>query len=73
MQEVIFNAYTQGGAMGLLLLVLGGGWWLERKERQALQVHNRELYDRMFNLTVELKTSLLKTQEFLEKIQRETK
>ena len=71
MEEIIINSYIQGGALGLLFVVLGGLWYLERKERQALQAHNRELYDRMFDLTVELKTTLVQTQKFLEELHEE--
>lgn len=70
MEGIITNAWAQAGALGLLFIVLLGGWAMERKERLATQQHNTQLYTRLFDLTVELKVALLKTQEYLENQQR---
>lgn len=69
MEGILTNAWLQGGALGLLFVVLLGGWVLERKERLSIQQHNVQIYNKTFDLTVELKVALIKTQEYLEKQQ----
>lgn len=69
MEGIITNAWIQGGALGLLFVVLLGGWVLERRERLSIQQHNVQIYNKSFDLAVELKVALLRTQEYLEKQQ----
>lgn len=67
MEGVITNAYIQGGALGLLFVVLLAVWYLERRERLSIQKHNIQLYKQLFDLTIELKVSSMKFLEYLEK------